>query len=56
MDNQVSRLACLVLVSFGREGHSILQYIVVTADRRVGNWAAEALGQFSAGRGAGAEL
>ncbi len=51
LDNQVSRLACLVLASFGNDGHSILQYIVLTGDRRVGNWAAEALGQFSAGRG-----
>jgi hypothetical protein len=56
VDNQVSRLACLVLASFGRDGHSILQYIVVTGDRRVGNWAAEALGQLSAGRGVGADF
>ena len=56
VDNQVSRLACLVLASFGRDGYSILQYIVVTADRRVGNWAAEALGQISAGRSVGAEF
>jgi hypothetical protein len=56
LDNQVSRLACLVLASFGRDGHSILQYIVVTGDRRVGNWAAEALGHLSAGRGVGDEF
>jgi hypothetical protein len=56
LDNQVSRLACFVLASFGRDGHSILQYIVVTGDRRVGNWAAEALGHLSAGRGVGDEF
>ena len=51
LDNQVSRLACLVLTSFGKEGLSILQYLVVTADGRIGAWAAEALGQASAGPG-----
>ncbi len=49
LDNQVSRFACLVLTSFGKEGHSILQSMVVTGDGRVGAWAAEALGQSSAG-------
>jgi phage baseplate assembly protein W len=49
LDNQVSRLACLVLTSFGKEGNSILQSMVVTGDGRVGAWAAEALGQASAG-------
>ena len=56
LDNQVSRLACLVLASFGKDGLSILRYMVVAGDRRVGNWAAEALGNLSAPRGRGTGL
>ena len=60
LDNQVSRLACHVLTSFGKEGLAILQYLVVTADGRTGAWAAEALGQASApsslGAGVGVEF
>jgi hypothetical protein len=56
VDNAVSRLACLVLASFGKEGRWILEYMVITCDRRVGGWAAEALGQASLGKALGMEL
>jgi hypothetical protein len=56
LDNQVSRVACRVLASFGKEGHSILRSMVVTGDGRIGAWAAEALGQATGGHSLGSEL
>jgi len=50
-NDAVSRQACQTLASFGREGQSVLEYFVVAGDRRIANWAVEALAQIRVTRG-----
>ncbi len=49
-DDQISRMACLVLGSLGPEGHTVLESKILTADRRVAAWAAESLARVRIGR------
>jgi hypothetical protein len=49
-DDTVSRRACLVLASFGPEGHAALDHILLAGDRRIAAWAAEALGRARMGQ------
>lgn len=44
-DDAISRQACKTLASFGSDGQAMLEYFVVAGDRRIANWAAEALVQ-----------
>jgi hypothetical protein len=50
IDRNVSRMACLTLATFGKDGQSMLEYFVVTGNRRVSGWAAEALTLARTGR------
>jgi hypothetical protein len=55
-DDALSRQACLTLASFGRDGESFLEYLVVAGDQRVAGWAAEGLARLRLGRASMQEL